>query len=165
MYSILGPEPKSSVIVVTAHLDGLHSHVGIINHIADGFSWTLLRCIREDQKVHSAQRFALRAECNSKLAIALTIMEECFQSMVDPRTGIDMLPHLLYNWSSEFSRLNFHGFYSVVLEKDDVLISVASIRVHGSAVAEMPLIATCSNYRRKGMCRRLMAAIEEVFTS
>ncbi|XP_031266863.1 increased DNA methylation 1 isoform X2 [Pistacia vera] len=144
---------------------GLHSHVGIINHIADGFSWTLLRCIHEDQKVHSAQRFALKAECNSKLAIALTIMEECFQSMVDPRTGIDMLPHLLYNWSSEFSRLNFHGFYSVVLEKDDVLISVASIRVHGSAVAEMPLIATCSNYRRKGMCRRLMAAIEEMLIS
>lgn len=77
---------------------GLHSHVGITKHIADGFSWTLLRCIHEDQKVHSAQRFALKAECNSKLAVALTIMEECFQSMVDPRTGIDMLPQLLYNW-------------------------------------------------------------------
>ncbi|KDO48770.1 hypothetical protein CISIN_1g002464mg [Citrus sinensis] len=77
---------------------GLHSHIGIINHAADGFSWTLLRCIHEDQKVHSAQRFALKAECNSKLAVALTIMEECFLSMVDPRTGIDMIPHLLYNW-------------------------------------------------------------------
>jgi hypothetical protein len=29
---------------------------------------------------------------------------------------------------SDFARLNFYGFYSVVLEKDDVLISVASIR-------------------------------------
>ncbi|GAY64263.1 hypothetical protein CUMW_232160 [Citrus unshiu] len=144
---------------------GLHSHIGIVNHTADGFSWTLLRCIHEDQKVHSAQRFALKAECNSKLAVALTIMEECFLSMVDPRTGIDMIPHLLYNWRSDFARLNFHGFYAVVLEKDDVLISVASIRVHGKSVAEMPLIATCSNYRRKGMCRRLMAAIEEMLTS
>ncbi|KAL9438173.1 hypothetical protein AB3S75_023942 [Citrus x aurantiifolia] len=144
---------------------GLHSHIGIINHAADGFSWTLLRCIHEDQKVHSAQRFALKAECNSKLAVALTIMEECFLSMVDPRTGIDMIPHLLYNWRSDFARLNFHGFYAVVLEKDDVLISVSSIRVHGKSVAEMPLIATCSNYRRKGMCRRLMAAIEEMLTS
>ncbi|KAJ4844029.1 hypothetical protein Tsubulata_045168 [Turnera subulata] len=144
---------------------GLQSHVGISNHIADGFCWTLLRCIHEDQKFHSAQRFTLKAECNSKLAVALTIMEECFQSMVDPRTGIDMIPHVLYNWWSEFPRLNFHNFYTMVLEKDDILVSVASIRVHGVTVAEMPLIATCSNYRRQGMCRRLVTAIEEMLIS
>ncbi|XP_040987978.1 increased DNA methylation 1 isoform X1 [Juglans microcarpa x Juglans regia] len=144
---------------------GLQSRVGLINHIADGFSWILLRCIHDDQKVHSAQRFALKAECNSRLAVALTIVEECFLSMVDPRTGIDMIPQVLYNWASDFARLNFYGFYSVVLEKDDVLISVASIRVHGTTVAEMPFIATCSQYRRQGMCRRLMAAIEEMLIS
>ncbi|XP_065861978.1 increased DNA methylation 1 [Euphorbia lathyris] len=144
---------------------GLTSRVGTINHIADGFCWILLRCINEDKKVPSAQRFALKAECNSKLAVALTIMEECFQSMVDSRTGIDMIPHVLYNWGSEFTRLNFHGFYTAVLEKDDVLLSVASIRIHGVTVAEMPLIATCSNYRRQGMCRRLITAIEEMLIS
>ncbi|GAV64061.1 PHD domain-containing protein [Cephalotus follicularis] len=144
---------------------GLHSRVGITNQMADGFSFTLLRCVLEDQKVQSAQRLALKAECNSKLAVALTIMEECFQSMVDPRTGIDMIPHVLYNWGSEFARLNFLGFYTVILENDDVLISVASIRVHGVTVAEMPLIATCSNYRRQGMCRRIMTAIEEMLIS
>ncbi|XP_057952264.1 increased DNA methylation 1 isoform X2 [Malania oleifera] len=144
---------------------GLHSRIGVMNHIIDGFSWTLLRCIHDDQKVHSAQRFALKAECNSKLAVALAIMEECFLSMVDPRTGIDILPHLLYNWGSNFARLNFHGFYTAVLEKNDVLMSVASIRVHGAMVAEMPLIATCSKYRRQGMCRRLMSVIEEMLKS
>ncbi|EOY13226.1 Acyl-CoA N-acyltransferase with RING/FYVE/PHD-type zinc finger protein, putative isoform 1 [Theobroma cacao] len=144
---------------------GLSSRLGMINHLAEGFSWTLLRCIHEDQKFHSALRFALKAECNSKLAVALSIMEECFQSMVDPRTGVDMIPHLLYNWGSDFARLNFFGFYSLVLEKDDVLISVASIRIHGVTVAEMPLIATCSNYRRQGMCRRLMTVIEEMLIS
>ncbi|XWS09668.1 hypothetical protein CRYUN_Cryun39dG0008900 [Craigia yunnanensis] len=144
---------------------GLSSRLGMINHLSDGFSWTLLRCIHEDQKVHSAQRFALKAECNSKLAVALSIMEECFRSMVDPRTGVDMIPQLLYNWGSDFARLNFFGFYSLVLEKDDVLISVASIRIHGVTVAEMPLIATCSNYRRQGMCRRLMTVIEEMLIS
>ncbi|KAM6573955.1 hypothetical protein CsatA_022282 [Cannabis sativa] len=144
---------------------GLQSRVGLINHITDGFTWTLLKCIHDDQKVHSAQRFALKAECNSRLAVALTIMEECFLSMVDPRTGINMIPQVLYNWGSEFARLNFQGFYTVVLEKDDVLISVASVRVHGTTVAEMPLIATCSNYRRQGMCRRLVSAIEEMLIS
>ncbi|KAG7957101.1 hypothetical protein I3843_11G157300 [Carya illinoinensis] len=120
---------------------GLQSRVGLINHIADGFSWIFLRCIHDDQKVHSAQRFALKAECNSRLAVALTIRR------------------------SDFARLNFYGFYSVVLEKDGVLISVASIRVHGTTVAEMPLIVTCSQYRRQGMCRRLMVAIEEMLIS
>ncbi|KAG5546132.1 hypothetical protein RHGRI_018345 [Rhododendron griersonianum] len=145
---------------------GLQSHIGLVNLLSDGFSWTLLRCIYGDQRVHSAQRFvALKAECNSKLAVALKIMEECFLPMVDPRTGIDMIPHVVYNWGSEFARLNYHGFYTMVLEKDDVLMSVASIRIHGVTVAEMPLIATCSLYRRQGMCRRLMNSIEEMLKS
>lgn len=144
---------------------GLRSHVGELNHIADGFSWTLLKCIHGDQKVHSAQRFALMAECNTKLAVALTIMEECFLPMVDPRTGINMIPQVVYNWGSDFPRLNYQGFYTAVLEKGDKLISVACIRVHGVRVAEMPLIATCSEHRRQGMCRRLMNAIEEMLKS
>lgn len=35
---------------------------------------------------------------------------------------------LLLLFRSEFARLDFHGFYTAVLEKDDVLLSVASIR-------------------------------------
>lgn len=77
---------------------GLQSQVGLVNQVADGFSWMLLRCIHDDQKVHSTQRLALKAVCNTKLAVALTIMEECFLSMSDPRTGIQMLPQVLYNW-------------------------------------------------------------------
>ncbi|KAJ4982480.1 hypothetical protein NE237_033317 [Protea cynaroides] len=144
---------------------GLRSRVGVLNHIADDFTWTLLRCIDGDQKIRSVQRCALMAECNSKLAVALTIMEECFLPMVDPRTGIDMIPHVLYNWGSNFARLNYEGFYTVVLEKGDELVSVASIRVHGVEVAEMPLIATCSTYRRQGMCRLLLNAIEQMLKS
>lgn len=78
---------------------GLQSCIGLMNFLSDGFSWSLLKCIHGDQKVHSAQRFvALKADCNSKLAVSLTIMEECFLPMVDPRTGIDMIPHVVYNW-------------------------------------------------------------------
>ncbi|KAK6132493.1 hypothetical protein DH2020_033793 [Rehmannia glutinosa] len=75
---------------------GLQSRIGLKNLISDGFSWTLLRCIPGDQKVHSAQRVvALKAECNSKLAVAITIMQECFLPMVDMKTGIDMIPQIL----------------------------------------------------------------------
>ncbi|GFP78656.1 hypothetical protein PHJA_000009200 [Phtheirospermum japonicum] len=180
---------------------GLKSRIGLRNLISDGFSWTLLRCIPGDQKVHSAQRVvALKAECNSKLAVAITIMEECFLPMVDMKTGIDMVPQLMYNWGSQFARLNYNGFYTVVLEKDDIVLSVASIRcnlslslslaccilklsivgliiavaasfvvkafklskIHGVAVAELPLVATCSKNRRQGLCRRLINSIEEM---
>ncbi|XP_074311147.1 increased DNA methylation 1 [Silene latifolia] len=144
---------------------GLQSRIAFSNQIGDGCSWTLLRCIQDDQKVSSAQRFALKAECNSKLAVAATIMEECFLSMIDPRTGIDMIPQVVYNWGSEFARLDYHGFYTAVLEKNDILISIASIRVHGVSLAELPLIATCSKYRRQGMCRRLLTLIEKMLTS
>ncbi|KAF6176082.1 hypothetical protein GIB67_000176 [Kingdonia uniflora] len=144
---------------------GLRSRVGISNLIPDGYSWALLRCIPGDQNVHSSVRLGLMAECNSRLAVALTIMEECFLPMVDPRTGIDMIPQVLYNWGSTFARLNYEGFYTAVLEKGDGLISVACIRVHGTMVAELPLIATSSENRRQGMCRRLINAIEEMLKS
>ncbi|KAE9621613.1 putative histone acetyltransferase chromatin regulator PHD family [Lupinus albus] len=144
---------------------GLQSQMGLVNQAADGFSWMLLKCIHDDQKCLSSQWFALKAICNTKLAVALTIMEECFLSMLDPRTGIHMIPQVLYNWGSDFARLNFQGFYTVVLEKQDVLISVASVRVHGTTVAEMPLIATCSQYRRQGKCRLLVSTIEEMLIS
>ncbi|XP_018682361.2 increased DNA methylation 1-like isoform X1 [Musa acuminata AAA Group] len=144
---------------------GLRSLVGVMNCVGDGFSSTVLRCNHGDKKLQSAEEIAVVAECNMKLAIALSIMEECFLPMVDLKTGIDMIPHILYNWGSKLPRLNYKGFYTAVLEKNDELISVASIRIHSVKVAEMPLIATRSEHRRRGMCRRLLAAIEEMLKS
>ncbi|XP_022877414.1 increased DNA methylation 1-like [Olea europaea var. sylvestris] len=145
---------------------GLRSRIGLINHLSDDYSWTLLQCINGEQKVHSDECFvALKAECNSKLAVAITILEDCFLPMVDPKTGINMIPQVMYNWGSELARLNYSGFYTVVLEKDDIMLSVASIRIHGVTVAELPLVATCNNYRRRGLCRLLINSIEEMLKS
>lgn len=49
-------------------------------------------------------------------------------------------------------RTSFSNFMKYLLE----------CRIHGATVAEMPLIATCSRYRRQGMCCHLMNVIEEV---
>nr|CAB3487083.1 unnamed protein product [Digitaria exilis] len=68
------------------------------------------------------------------------------------------------NWS-DFVHLNHKGFYTIALENDDSIISVASIRLHGAIVAEMPLIATCTENRQQGMCRRLMDYIEKLLKS
>ncbi|KAG8082044.1 hypothetical protein GUJ93_ZPchr0014g46646 [Zizania palustris] len=142
----------------------LRSRVGMHDQINDGFSCTILRS-NGDQRVSKAADIALLAECNMKLVIALSIMEECFLPIVDPRTGIDIIPPILYNWRSDFVHLDYKGFYTVVLENDDKIISVASIRLHGTLVAEIPLVATCPENRQQGMCRRLMDYIEEILKS
>ncbi|KAG8066838.1 hypothetical protein GUJ93_ZPchr0004g38886 [Zizania palustris] len=144
---------------------GLHNHVGIENFLDNELSWSILRCNTDGRKLHSVLKIAHMTECNTKLAVALTLLEECFVRMVDPRTGVDMIPHILYNKGSNFARLNYQGFYTIILEKGDEILCVASIRVHGTKAAELPFIATSVDYRRQGMCRRLMNTIEMMLRS
>ncbi|KAI5015867.1 hypothetical protein ZWY2020_059406 [Hordeum vulgare] len=144
---------------------GLHSHIGTENIIDNGLSWTVLKCCSDGRRLHSARKIAHMTECNTKLAVALTLLEECFIRMFDPRTGVDMIPHVLYNKGSNFARLDYQGFYTVILEKGDEILCVASIRLHGTKAAELPFIATCVDYRRKGMCRRLLDIIEKMLRS
>ncbi|KAJ1273613.1 hypothetical protein BS78_06G295400 [Paspalum vaginatum] len=144
---------------------GIRSHVGTQNVLDNELSWSILRCNNDGQKLHSVQKIACLAECNTKLAVALTLLEECFIRMVDPRTGVDMIPHVLYNKASNFARVDYQGFYTVILEKGDEILCVASIRIHGTKAAELPFIATSIDYRRQGMCRILMSIIEKMLRS
>ncbi|CAK9874214.1 unnamed protein product [Sphagnum jensenii] len=141
---------------------GLRGLVGTNNFLGEGFSWTLLRSQDEDPDPKTEVDKELLAEQNIKLSIALSVMQECFRPMIDPRTKVDVIAHALYNRGSDINRLNYHGFYTMILEKGDELISVAAIRVHGAVLAEMPLIGTRFQYRRQGMCRRLLHAIEQM---
>ncbi|KAG8379997.1 hypothetical protein BUALT_Bualt07G0147800 [Buddleja alternifolia] len=145
---------------------GLRSRIGILSRLSGEISWTLLQCIDGNYKAHSSQHFlALKAECNSKLAAALTLMKKEFLPMVDVKTNIDMIPQVIYNWGSPFNRLNYEGFYTAVLEKNDVIVSVASIRIHDAQIAELPFITTCEKYRKNGMARLLFNAIVEMLKS
>ncbi|XP_076891409.1 increased DNA methylation 1-like [Bidens hawaiensis] len=85
-------------------------------------------------------------------------MHECFQPIKHKWSNNDLVEDLVFGRSS--SRSNLKGFFTAVLEKDDEMIKVATLRVHGGKVAEIPLVATRFRYRRLGMCSVLMGEIE-----
>ncbi|KAK3014650.1 hypothetical protein RJ639_008718 [Escallonia herrerae] len=117
----------------------------------DNYSWSLLKC---DNNANDIENF-------SKLKVALGVMHECFDPVKDPRTKRDLVEDVVFSSYSELKRLNFQGFYTMALEKNDELITVATVRIYGEKVAEIPLVATRFKYRRRGMCRILMDELEK----
>ncbi|XP_050159441.1 increased DNA methylation 1-like [Malus sylvestris] len=95
----------------------------------------------------------------SKLNLALSVMHECFEPSKDPYTKRDIVEDIIFNRESDLSRLNFRRFYTLLLERDEEVITVGSVRIY-SELAEVPLVATRFHYRRQGMCRVMMDELE-----
>ncbi|XP_077241339.1 uncharacterized protein LOC143881893 [Tasmannia lanceolata] len=144
---------------------GLSDMLGVSNPIGSGFTWTLLRRLDGHRGINFERRLSFIMECNVKLSLALFVLDECFDPLVDPRTDLDMISQAVYNCGSNFRRLNYERFHTIILEKGEEIIAVATLRFHGTRLAEMPFIGTRPLYRRQGMCRRLMKAIEEMLSS
>ncbi|KAI6686944.1 hypothetical protein NL676_032857 [Syzygium grande] len=128
---------------------------------ADNLTWTLLKCVKPDHNGVNFLDIEAAAENYIRLNLALNVMHECFEPVKEPYTSSDLIEDVIFNRRSELNRVNFQGFYTVLLEKDDELITVATVRIYGGKVAEVPLIGTRFQYRRLGMCRILMDELEK----
>ncbi|PON72950.1 Acyl-CoA N-acyltransferase [Parasponia andersonii] len=113
----------------------------------NGLTWKLLKATNPDQ--------------TAKLGVALSVMHECFEPAKDSLTNRDIVEDVIFCRESELKRLNFRGFYVVVLEQIDEMVSVAVVRIFGDKLAEVPLVATQFQYRRMGMCGVLIAELEK----
>lgn len=131
----------------------------------EGFSCTILRSGRDYRAGCDQFDSEVMVEHNSKLFVALKVLHECFVTIIEPRTKSDLVCDILFNKESELKRLNFYGFYTMLLEKGDELVSVATFRIYGEKIAEMPLVGTRIQYRRQGMCRLLVGELEKVLVS
>ncbi|CAH9129238.1 unnamed protein product [Cuscuta epithymum] len=113
----------------------------------DNLTWTLLNS--GDDENHK------------KLRAALDVMHECFEPVREHLTQSDLLEDVMFSRRSVLRRINFQGFYAAILERNNEIVTVATIRVHGEKVAEIPFVATLSKYRGLGMCRILMNQLEK----
>ncbi|CAL9193155.1 unnamed protein product [Musa hybrid cultivar] len=131
----------------------------------EGFSWILLRSKTETDANLNQIDFATVSRNCRKLHIAQKLLHECFVSIIEPRTQSDLLADLLMNKESELNRLNFWGFYTMLLVRGDEIISMATFRVYGEKVAEMPLVGTRAKYRRQGMCHIILDELEKLLSA
>ncbi|XP_044469924.1 uncharacterized protein LOC123199127 isoform X3 [Mangifera indica] len=139
----------------------LHRLLGISNPtIVDGLTWTLMRSMRS-----ACNPFGIsRIDSCIKLSSILRVIHDCFEPVKEPHTNRDIVRDVIFNSTSKLKRLDFRGFYAIVLHKDDEIVSVATVRIHGHKVAEMPLVATPFQYRRQGMCRLLLQELEQLLS-
>ncbi|XP_028784602.1 uncharacterized protein LOC114740599 [Neltuma alba] len=128
---------------------------------AKNLNWTLLKWVDSENYGFGNGRNDLEVESYSKLNVALSVMHECFEPLKESYSGRDLMEDVIFSRWSKLNRLNFQGFYTVLLERNEEVITVATVRIYGEKVAEVPLVGTRFQYRRLGMCRILMDELEK----
>ncbi|GAY40668.1 hypothetical protein CUMW_053740 [Citrus unshiu] len=113
----------------------LEKLLGVKHDLEGGYTWSLVHRFDVSTDL-SLSDVCQKVECNARLAVALSVMDECFLPLPDHRSGINLIHNILYNFG-----------------------------IHGKELAEMPFIGTRHMYRRQGMCRRLLTGIESALCS
>ncbi|KAA8518666.1 hypothetical protein F0562_016140 [Nyssa sinensis] len=85
---------------------------------------------------------------------------DCFDPIVDSATGRDFIPSMVFG--RNIRGQDFGGMYCAVLTVNSSVVSAGILRVFGSEVAELALVATSNDYQGKGYFQILFSCIEKL---
>ncbi|KAF6148928.1 hypothetical protein GIB67_028765 [Kingdonia uniflora] len=68
-----------------------------------------------------------------------------FDPIVDSETGRDLIPSMVYGINSKGQE--FGGMYCAILTVNSCVVSAGIIRILGVEVAEIPIVATSSDFQ------------------
>ncbi|KAJ6842950.1 uncharacterized protein M6B38_299395 [Iris pallida] len=94
------------------------------------------------------------------LSEAVSIFHESFDPIIDAATGRDLIPSMVYGRSVRDQ--DFGGMYCAILTVNSSVVSAGILRVLGSDIAELPLVATSRESQGQGYFQSLFSCIERV---
>ncbi|XP_058080709.1 increased DNA methylation 1-like [Magnolia sinica] len=126
-------------------------------------SWTILRSNEKDgHDLHTSSY--IEAMTKHKLVDARAVLRDCYGRIVQPVTKTNLIKDIVFSKESKLPYQNYQGFYTMILDRGKKPISVATFRVHGDKVAEVPLLGTRVMSRRQGMASLLMNNLQKILS-
>ncbi|CAJ1968829.1 unnamed protein product, partial [Sphenostylis stenocarpa] len=99
-------------------------------------------------------------ETRPLLLEAVSMFNECFDPIVDPAAGRDLIPAMVYGRNLQTQ--DFGGMYCALLVVNSSVVSAGMLRIFGKDIAELPLVATRYKNRGKGYFQTLFSCIERL---
>ncbi|KAL1190730.1 Increased DNA methylation 1 [Cardamine amara subsp. amara] len=101
-------------------------------------------------------------ESRMLLSQALAIFHDCFDPIVDPISGRNLIPRMVYGKNVQGQ--DYGGICCAVLTVNATVVSAGLLRVFGQEVAELPLVATRVCSREKGYFQLLFSCVEKLLS-
>ncbi|KAL6976381.1 hypothetical protein U1Q18_025167 [Sarracenia purpurea var. burkii] len=100
-------------------------------------------------------------ETRVMLSKAVSIFHDRFDPIADSNTGrVDLIPHMVYGRNVRDQE--FGGMYCAILSVNSTVVSAGIFRIFGQEVAELPLVATSTDYQGQGYFQVLFSCIENL---